>query len=71
MPIKVLKEYPNDMLVITPEEEALGLKYVYQTKLTKETIHERIRAPHGMWEVNETFIDNKAEHILARLNEYQ
>lgn len=71
MPIKVLKEYPNDMLVITPEEEALGLKYVYQTMLTKETIHERIRAPHGMWEVNETFIDNKAEHILARLNEYQ
>jgi len=65
-----LKNYENDLLVITPEEEALGYKYVYQTKITKETVHHRIRSSMGMWDTKETFIDNDATLLLKRLHQY-
>lgn len=68
--IDTLEDYENDLLNITPEEESLGFKYVFQTKLTKDTVHERIRSNMGMWETNETYIDNDAQLILNRLHEY-
>ncbi|ARM71091.1 hypothetical protein pVco7_gp103 [Vibrio phage pVco-7] len=72
MPIKKLEPYEKDnaLLNITDEERALGFKYVFQTKLTKDTVNERIRSPMGMWTTQETFIDNDAQLILDRLNEY-
>jgi hypothetical protein len=70
MPIAKLKDYENDHLIITDEEELLGFKYVYQTKLTKETIHERIRGPLGMWDTKETYIDNDAQFLLEQLTSY-
>lgn len=63
-------EYTNPLLTISDEEETLGYKYVYQTKLTKETVHHRIRSSMGMWLVNETFIDNDAQLLLDRLHKY-
>lgn len=68
--LKDLNDYENEMLEITPEDEALGFKYVYQTKLTKDSVNERIRGPMGLWDHNETFIDNNAQHVLDRLVEY-
>ena len=65
-----LADYESALLTITPEEEALGFKYVYQTKLTKESVNERIRAPMAMWTTKETFIDNDAQIVLNRLQEY-
>ena len=70
MALKELENYQNALLTITPEEEILGFKYVFQTKLTKETVRERIRSPMGMWDTNETFIDNNMEFVLKRLREY-
>ena len=70
MPLKKLEKYENDHLIITPEEEAVGFKYVFQTLLTKETVNERIRSPMGLWSRNETFIDNDAQFLLDQLNEY-
>lgn len=70
MPINKLAPFKNDLLTITPSEEAKGFKYVFQTDLTKETIGERIRSPMGMWSTNETFIDNNITLVLQRLNEY-
>lgn len=70
IPITELGPYKNDLLVITPEEEMLGFKHVYQTRLTKETVNERIRASMGMWDIKETFIDNDAQILLDRLHEY-
>ena len=70
MPIAKLKDYENDHLIISDEEDILGFKYVYQTKLTKETIHERIRGPLGMWDTKETFIDNDAQFLLDQLTAY-
>lgn len=68
--IKDLKEYGSDYLNITTEDEVLGFKHVFQTRLTKETFGERIRSPIGMWDVKETFIDNNVAFVLERLKEY-
>lgn len=68
--LKVLKDYASPLLTITPEEEALGFKYVFQTKLTKETVNERLRGPLGMFSTKETFIDNNTQLVLDRLHQY-
>lgn len=68
--LKVLKDYGSDLLTITPEEEALGFKYVYQTKITKETVTERLRSPLGLFSTKETFIDNNIQLVFDRLHEY-
>ena len=70
VPLKVLKEYGSDLLTITPEEEALGYKYVFQTKLTKDTVNERLRGPLGLFDTKETFIDNNLQLVINRLREY-
>lgn len=70
VPLKVLKDYQSALLTITPEDEALGYKYVFQTKLTKDTVSERLRGPMGLFATNETFIDNNMQLVLNRLHEY-
>ena len=65
-----LKDYANPHLIITPEEEVQGFKYVYQTKLTRETVNARIRGPLGLWSTEETFIDNDAQFLLDQLHNY-
>lgn len=70
MPIKKLKEFDNPLLEITPEEEALGFKYVFQTKLTKDTVNERMRGSLGMWDTKETYIDNNVQYVIDRLHDY-
>lgn len=68
--LKNLKDCKSDLLTITPEEEALGFKYVFQTKITKETVNERLRGPLGLFSTGETFIDNNMQQVLNRLREY-
>lgn len=68
--IKTLKDYSSELLTITPEEEALGFKYVFQCKLTKDTVNERLRSPLGLFETKETFIDNNMQAVLNRLHDY-
>ena len=70
VPLKVLANYKSDLLTITPEEEALGFKYVFQTKITKDTVNERLRGPLGLFETKETFIDNNLQLVLNRLQDY-
>ena len=54
----------------TPDDKDNGFKYVFQTRLTKETVNERIRSPMGMWPRNETYIDNNLQNVINRLHEY-
>lgn len=68
--LKTLKDYKSGLLTITPEEEALGFKYVFQTKITKDTVNERLRGPLGLFTTQETFIDNNMQLVLDRLKEY-
>ena len=70
VPLKKLTDMDSGLLNITDEEEMLGFKYVFQTKLTKDTVNERIRSPLGMWETKETYIDNDVANVLQRLHEY-
>ena len=68
--LKALSDYESALLTITPEEQALGFKYVFQTKLTKDTVNERLRGSMGMWTNKETFIDNNIQNVFDRLEEY-
>ncbi len=68
--LKNISKYESDLLNISEEEEMLGFKYVFQTKLTKETVNERIRASLGMWDTKETYIDNDVQLVFERLAEY-
>jgi hypothetical protein len=70
MSLKKLEGYQNDLLTVTPQEEALGFKYVYQTMLTRDTVDERIRGPMGMWTPEETYIDNNLQLVIDRLHSY-
>lgn len=70
VPLKLLKEYTSSMLSINPEDELLGLKYVFQCKLTKETVNERIRGPMGMFSQQETYMNNDAQQLMDRLQDY-
>lgn len=70
--IKDLKDYRenNDLLHISEEEETLGYKHVFQTKITKATIGERIRSPMGMFTKEQTFMDNDAQLLLDHLHAF-
>jgi hypothetical protein len=70
VPLKTLKDYKSELLNITPEEEALGFKYVFQTRLTKESVNERLRGPLGLFDPQETFTDNNMQMIFDRLHAY-
>lgn len=67
--LKELEAYDNKMLNITEDDELLGFKHVFQTRLTKKTIGERIRSPMGFFSAKETFIDNDVQVLLNHLNE--
>lgn len=60
----------NSMLDITEEDRNLGYKHVFQTRLTSKTVGERIRSPMGMFDPNETYIDNDAQKLLEHLHTY-
>lgn len=60
----------SPLFTVTEEDEINGFKYVFQTRLTKETVNERIRSPMGMWAVNETYIDNNTQNVIDRLHKY-
>lgn len=68
--LRALSGFENEHLKITEDEEIDGFKYVYQTRLTKGTVGERIRSPLGMWDRKETFIDNDLQIVLDRLDSY-
>lgn len=70
VPVKSLEGYESSMLDITAEEEDLGYKYVFQTRLTKDTVHERIRGPLGLWSPKETYIDNNVQMVLDKFHNY-
>jgi len=70
VPLKTAETSKSKMLKVNEEEELLGFKYVYQTRLTKDTVNERIRSPMKMWTIKETYIDNNLQHVLNKLHDY-
>ena len=70
MPIKKLEGMENDLLHITDEEREDGFKYVFATRVVKETIGEKMRSAIGLWKRNELYIDNDLDQVFKRLREY-
>ena len=67
MKLKDLVPYHNDLLNITEDDEIVGFKHVFQTRLTKTTTGERIRSPMGLFTREQTFIDNDAQLLLDHM----
>ena len=70
IPIKKLEGYENDLLHITDEEKEDGVKYVFCTRITKETAGSKMRSAMGLWDRNELYIDNDMAQVFARLHKY-
>lgn len=70
VPLKELMSYKNELLHITEEDEIVGYKHVFQTKITKATTGERIRSPMGLFSREETYMDNDAQVLLDHLNKF-
>jgi uncharacterized protein YrzB (UPF0473 family) len=70
VPLRLVTPYKNSLLNVSDEDTERGVKYVFQTRMTKESAGEKIRAPQDMWTKDETFIDNNAQHVLNRLTSY-
>lgn len=69
--LKDIKKFgENELLTITPQDERLGFKHVFQTQLTKDTVGDRIRAPMGMFSEAETYINNDCQMVMDRLRKY-
>jgi hypothetical protein len=70
MPIKKLAGIENDLLTITDQEREDGVKYVFCTRITKDSVGEKMRAAMGLWKKEELYIDNDLSLVFKRLNEY-
>lgn len=63
-----LKEH--DILTFTEREKRDGFKYVFQTQITRDTVHERIRGPMGLFDDHEVYMDNDVQLVIDRLHSY-
>ena len=70
MPIRKLEGFENDLLHITNEEREDGFKFVFATRVVKESVGEKMRSAIGLWKRNELYIDNDLNQVFNRLREY-
>jgi hypothetical protein len=70
IPIKKLEGITNALLHITDAEREDGVKYVFVTRVTKESIGEKMRSAIGLWSRDELYIDNDLNQVFQRLREY-
>lgn len=71
MSLRELEPYMNNgLLHIDEDDEILGYKHVFQTRLTKQTVGERIRSPMGMFTREQSFIDPDAQLLLDHLKAF-
>ena len=70
VPLRLVDNYKNPLLNVSDDDKERGVKYVFQTRMTKESAGEKIRSPQDMWTKDETFIDNNIQYVLDRLADY-
>lgn len=68
--LKELESYKNDLLHITEDDEIVQMKYVFQTRKTKDTTNTRVRSPKNMFTQQETYMDNDCQLLLDRLDSF-
>ncbi len=67
--LKKLKD-KNGLLAITPREERVGIKHLFQTYVDKDTVNEKMRSAMALWADDEKFIDNDIQNVIDRLETY-
>lgn len=70
IPLNKLEGFKSDLLNITEDDEIVGYKHVFQTRLTKETTGDRIRSPMRMFTQAQTYMDNDVQRLLDHLHSY-
>lgn len=70
IPVSKLEKHENDLLTITDAEKEDGVKYVFCTRVTKETAGSKMRSAMGLWDRSELYIDNDLDLVFKRLREY-
>lgn len=68
--LKQLAGWENDLLNITDEEKEDGFKYVFVTRVDKDTLGEKMRCPMRLFSRQEKYIDNNLSLVFNRLHEY-
>ncbi len=63
-------EYDESILHITPRDEAVGYKHVFQLDVTKDLADSRIRSPLGCFNPNQIFMDNDVQLLLDHLENF-
>ena len=70
MPLSKLVGFENDLLHVTPEEEEDGFKHVFCTRISKDSVGQKMRSAIGLWDRKELYIDNDLEQVFDRLRQY-
>ena len=68
--LEKLKDMDPALCHITEDDELVGYKHVFQTRLTKETVGERIRGPIGLFEKNQVYMDNDVALLIEHMNKH-
>ncbi|WP_299198238.1 AAA family ATPase [uncultured Amphritea sp.] len=68
IPLEKLEGMDPALLNITQDDEMVGYKHVFQTRLTKETVGERIRGPIGLFQRNQIYMDNDVAKLIEHMN---
>ena len=70
VPISKLEGVENNLLHITDEEIEDGFKHVFCTRISKDSIGQKMRSAIGLWDRSELYIDNDLEQVFTRLRDY-
>lgn len=62
--------YDENLIHISPKEERLGKKYVFQLQGTRDLPNAKIRDLEGMWQDNQIYMDNNAQLLLDYIHRY-
>lgn len=70
-----IKEIEKDakegkLLKISDRDRNVGYKHVFQTRTTRATVGDRIRSPFGLFNDDETFIENDIQLVIDQLVGY-
>jgi len=68
--IPVAEKSPNDYLTITDNEKEDGIKRVFVTRMTADTLGHKIRSSYELWQRKELYIDNNIDVVLTKIQDY-
>jgi hypothetical protein len=68
--IKEALKWENPLLTISEEEKEDGLKYVFQTRIDKDSLGHKYRSQMGLWKREEKYINNDLQAVFNRLHTY-